>query len=146
MIYGYPGAIQQGNPYGMGGGMSQFAPPMPPMMSGTGYGAQMPNGANTVGEVEAQRRRLKDLGLDDTMIDDALKFKSGLYEQRDQMKQDFRESLFGSPKDEKNPEGKPGLIYQTGNAALSGMKDTGAGMAAIAKDAGAGIVRYGKSL
>jgi len=122
MIYGYPGALQQGNPYGMGGGMSQFAPPMPPMMPGTGYGAQMPNGANTVGEVEAQRRRLKDLGLDDTMIDDALKFKSGLYQQRDEMKQKLYDS------------------------SLSGLKDTGAGMAAIAKDAGAGIVRYGKSL
>ena len=122
MIYGYPGALQQGNPYGMGGGMSQFAPPMPPMMSGTGYGAQMPNGANTVGEVEAQRRRLKDLGLDDTMIDDALKFKSGFYQQRDEMKQKLYDS------------------------SLSGMKDTGAGMAAIAKDAGAGIVHYGKSL
>jgi len=122
MIYGYQGALQQGNPYGMGGGMSQFAPPMPPMMPGTGYGAQMPNGANTVGEVEAQRRRLKDLGLDDTMIDDALKFKSGLYQQRDEMKQKLYDS------------------------SLSGLKDTGAGMAAIAKDAGAGIVRYGKSL
>jgi hypothetical protein len=122
MIYGYQGALQQGNPYGMGGGMSQFAPPMPPMMPGTGYGAQMPNGANTTGEVEAQRRRLKDLGLDDTMIDDALKFKSGLYQQRDEMKQKLYDS------------------------ALGGLKDTGAGMASIAKDAGAGIMQYGKSL
>ena len=122
MIYGYQGALQQGNPYGMGGGMSQFAPPMPPMMPGTGYGAQMPNGANTMGEVEAQRRRLKDLGLDDTMIDDALKFKSGLYQQRDEMRQELKDTIG------------------------SGLKDTGAGMASIAKDAGAGIVQYGKSL
>ena len=122
MNYAYQGALQGGNPYGMGGGMSQFAPPMPPMMPGTGYGAQMPNGANSTGEVEAQRRRLKDLGLDDTMIDDALKFKSGLYEQRDEMKQKLYDS------------------------ALGGLKDTGAGMAAIAKDAGAGIIQYGKSL
>lgn len=122
MIYGYQGALQGGNPYGMGGGMSQFAPPMPPTMPGTGYGAQMPNGANSTGEVEAQRRRLKDLGLDDTMIDDALKFKSGLYQQRDEMKQKLYDS------------------------ALGGLKDTGAGMASVAKDAGAGIMQYGKSL
>jgi hypothetical protein len=95
---------------------------MPSMMPGTGYGAQMPNGANTTGEVEAQRRRLKDLGLDDTMIDDMLKFKSGLYQQRDEMKQNLYDS------------------------ALGGLKDTGAGMAAIAKDAGAGIMQFGKSL
>ena len=122
MNYGYQGALQGGNPYGMGGGMSQFAPPMPSMMPGTGYGAQMPNGANTTGEVEAQRRRLKDLGLDDTMIDDMLKFKSGLYQQRDEMKQNLYDS------------------------ALGGLKDTGAGMAAIAKDAGSGIMQFGKSL
>ena len=122
MNYGYQGALQGGNPYGMGGGMSQFAPPMPPMMPGTGYGAQIPNGANTTGEVEAQRRRLKDLGLDDTMIDDMLKFKSGLYQQRDEMKQKLYDS------------------------ALGGLKDTGAGMASIAKDAGAGIMQFGKSL
>jgi len=122
MNYGYQGAIQGGNPYGMGGGMSQFAPPMPPMMPGTGYGSQMLNGANSTGEVEAQRRRLKDLGLDDTMIDDALKFKSGLYQQRDEMKQKLYDS------------------------ALGGLKDTGAGMASVAKDAGAGIMQFGKSL
>lgn len=122
MNYGYQGALQGGNPYGMGGGMSQFAPPMPPMMPGTGYGAQMPNGANSTGEVEAQRRRLKDLGLDDTMIDDALKFKSGLYQQRDEMRQELKDTIG------------------------SGIKDTGAGMASIAKDAGAGIFHYGKSL
>ncbi len=111
MIYGYQGALQQGNQYGMGGGMSQFAPPMPPMMPGTGYGAQMPNGANTTMEVEAQRRRLKDLGLDDTMIDDALNFKSGLFQKRDEMRQEFKDTI-------------------------------GSGI----KDAGAGIMQFGKSL
>lgn len=69
MNYGYPGAM----PYGQGGGMTQFAPQMPAMQQGTGYGAPMQqmNPSNTVADVEEQRKRLKALGLDDTMIDAA---------------------------------------------------------------------------
>ena len=58
MNYGYPGAM----PYGQGGGMTQFAPQMPAMAPGTGYGAQMQtNFQNTTADVEAQRKRLKAL-------------------------------------------------------------------------------------
>ena len=54
MNYGYQGAM----PYGQGG-MTQFAPQMPAMMPGTGYGAQMPqiNVANTAAEVRSKLAR-----------------------------------------------------------------------------------------
>ena len=95
MNYGYQGAM----PYGQGG-MTQFAPQMPAMMPGTGYGAQMPqiNVANTAAEVEQQRKRLKALGLDDTMIDDALSFKQGLFEKRDEMQGQALEAIGGGIK------------------------------------------------
>ena len=93
MNYGYQGAM----PYGQGGGMG---PQMPAMMPGTGYGAQMPqfNLANTAAEVEQQRKRLKALGLDDTMIDDALSFKQGLFEKRDEMQGKALEAIGGGIK------------------------------------------------
>jgi len=93
MNYGYQGAM----PYGQGGGM---APQMPAMMPGTGYGAPMQqfNLANTTAEVEQQRKRLKALGLDDTMIDDALSFKQGLFEKRDEMQGKALEAIGGGIK------------------------------------------------
>ena len=96
MNYGYTGAM----PYGQNGGMSQFAPQMPAMQPGTGFGAQMQpmNPINTVSEIEQQRKRLKALGLDDTMIDDALSFKQGLFEKRDEMQGKALEAIGGGIK------------------------------------------------
>ena len=96
MNYGYPGAM----PYGQGGGMTQFAPQMPAMQQGTGYGAPMQqmNPSNTVADIEEQRKRLKALGLDDTMIDDALSFKQGLFEKRDEMQGKALEAIGGGIK------------------------------------------------
>ena len=119
MNYGYPGAM----PYGQGG-MTQFAPPMPAMQPGTGYGAQMPqfNLANTTAEVEQQRKRLKALGLDDTMIDDALSFKQGLFEKRDEMQGKALEAIGG------------------------GIKAAGSNITGAASAAGAGIKSLASSL
>ena len=98
MNYGYPGAM----PYGQGGGMTQFAPQMPAMQQGTGYGAPMQqmNPSNTVADVEEQRKRLKALGLDDSFIDDALEMKQGMFEQKlDRQNDDNTEQKPNSKKD-----------------------------------------------
>jgi len=85
-------------PYGQGGGMTQFAPQQP-VMPGSGYGApMMTNFQNTTADVESQRKRLKALGLDDTMIDDALAFKQGLFEKRDEMQGKALEAIGGGIK------------------------------------------------
>ncbi len=119
MNYGYPGAM----PYGQGGGMTQFAPQMPAMAPGTGYGAQMQtNFQNTTADVEAQRKRLKALGLDDTMIDDALAFKQGLFEKRDEMQGQALEAIGG------------------------GLKAAGSGITGAASAAGAGLKSLASSL
>ena len=89
MNYGYqqPGMPMQG-----------YAP-QPAMMPGTGYGGPMiTNFQNTTADVEAQRRRLKALGLDDTMIDDALAFKQGIFEKRDEMQEKALETIGGGIK------------------------------------------------
>lgn len=120
MNYGYPGAM----PYGQSGGMTQFAPQMPSMQPGTGYGAQMQpmNPINTVSEIEQQRKRLKALGLDDTMIDDALAFKQGLFEKRDEMQGKALEAIGG------------------------GIKSAGSGIADMGAAAGAGLKGLASSL
>ena len=90
MNYGYnSGGFGQ---QGFGGGQQ------PAMMPGTGFGAAMPrpNFYNTSADVEAQRQRLKLLGLDETMLDDALKLKQGLFEKRDEMKSDLKDSMMDS--------------------------------------------------
>lgn len=118
MNYGYPGAM----PYGQGGGMTQFAPQRP-MMTGSGYGApMMTNFQNTTADVEAQRKRLKALGLDDTMIDDALAFKQGLFEKRDEMQGQALEAIGG------------------------GLKAAGSGITGAASAAGAGLKGLASSL
>ena len=89
MNYGYqqPGMPMQG-----------YAP-KPAMMPGTGYGGPMiTNFQNTTADVDAQRRRLKALGLDDTMIDDALAFKQSLFEKRDEMQGKALEAIGGGIK------------------------------------------------
>lgn len=65
-----------------------------PNMAQFGYGAQMPppSAYSTPADVMAQRDRLKTLGLDDTAIDDLLKFKQGLLEKRDEMQTDVLKS------------------------------------------------------
>ena len=120
MNYGYPGAM----PYGQGGGMTQFAPQMPAMQQGTGYGAPMQqmNPSNTVAEVEEQRKRLKALGLDDTFIDDAMSFKQGMFEKRDEMKDQAFEAIG------------------------SGLKSAGSGIASAASSAGSGLAGLASSL
>lgn len=81
--------------YQQSGGMQGFRQ-QPVMMPGSGYGApMMTNFQNTTADVEAQRRRLKALGLDDTMIDDALAFKQGLFEKRDEMQGKALEAIGG---------------------------------------------------
>ena len=131
MNYGYPGAM----PYGQGGGMTQFAPQMPAMQQGTGYGAPMQqmNQINTVAEVEQQRKRLKALGLDDTFIDDALEMKKGMFEKRDEIKQ----GMF-----EKRDEIKSQAIDAIG----SGLKSAGSGIASAASSAGSGLAGLASSL
>jgi hypothetical protein len=107
MNYGY----QQFGSQGFGSG--------PAMMPGTGFGAAMPqpNFVNTTAEVEAQRRRLKALGLDDTMIDDALKMKEGLFQKRDEMRSGVQESAMGAIGDGIKSAGS----NLTGAAAKSGI-------------------------
>lgn len=120
MNYGYPGAM----PYGQGGGMTQFAPQMPAMQQGTGYGAPMQqmNPSNTVADVEEQRKRLKALGLDDSFIDDALEMKQGMFEKRDEIKS------------------------QAIDAIGSGLKSAGSGIASAASSAGSGLAGLASSL
>jgi hypothetical protein len=85
--------------YQQPGGMMQGYAPQQPMMPGSGYGApMMTNFQNTTADVEAQRKRLKALGLDDTMIDDALSFKQGLFEKRDEMQGKALEAIGGGIK------------------------------------------------
>lgn len=84
--------------YQQPGGMQSFGQ-QPAMMPGSGYGApMMTNFQNTTADVEAQRKRLKALGLDDTMIDDALSFKQGLFEKRDEMQGKALEAIGGGIK------------------------------------------------
>lgn len=79
--------------YNSGGGGQQ-----PAMMPGTGFGAATPrpNFYNTTADVEAQRQRLKLLGLDETMLDDALKLKQGIFEKRDDMQGQLKDSMMDS--------------------------------------------------
>ena len=120
MNYGYQGSM----PYGQGGGMSQFAPQMPAMQPGTGYGAPMQqmNPMNTVADVEEQRKRLKALGLNDSFIDDAFEMKQGMFEKRDEMKGQALEAIG------------------------SGLKSAGSGIASAASSAGSGLAGLASSL
>jgi hypothetical protein len=109
--------------YQQPGGMMQGYAPQPPMMPGSGYGApMMTNFQNTTADVEAQRKRLKALGLDDTMIDDALSFKQGLFEKRDEMQGQAMEAIG------------------------SGLKSAGTGIANIGSAASAGLKGLASSL
>ena len=109
--------------YQQPGGMMQGYAPQPPMMPGSGYGApMMTNFQNTTADVEAQRRRLKALGLDDTMIDDALSFKQGFFEKRDEMQGQAMEAIG------------------------SGLKSAGSGIASMGSAAGAGLKGLASSL
>jgi len=109
--------------YQQPGGMMQGYAPQPPMMPGSGYGApMMTNFQNTTADVEAQRKRLKALGLDDTMIDDALAFKQGLFEKRDEMQGKALEAVGG------------------------GLKAAGSGITGAASAAGAGLKGLASSL
>lgn len=88
-----------------------------PNMAQFGYGAQMPSPSaySTPADVMAQRDRLKTLGLDDTAIDDLLKFKQGLLEKRDEMQTDVLKSA---------GEG----IKSLGGAAKSGLASLGSSL------------------
>jgi hypothetical protein len=109
--------------YQQPGGMMQGYAPQPPMMPSSGYGApMMTNFQNTTADVEAQRKRLKALGLDDTMIDDALSFKQGLFEKRDEMQGQAMEAIG------------------------SGLKSAGTGIANMGSAAGAGLKGLASSL
>lgn len=70
----------------------------PAMMPGTGFGAAMPrmNPYNTTADVQQQRERLKLLGLDETMLDDALKLKEGIFQKRDGMQSDLKDMAMDS--------------------------------------------------
>jgi len=108
--------------YQQSGGMQGFGQ-QPAMMPGSGYGAPMiTNFQNTTADVEAQRRRLKALGLDDTMIDDALAFKQGLFEKRDEMQGKALEAIG------------------------SGIKAAGSNITGAASAAGAGLKGLASSL